>query len=149
MLYPLGLSDAATMAALHHKTMERSWDKNGFSRFLSDPCGVAYGYRERTDLMAFILGRQVEDEAEILTLAVDPNYWRQGLGRKVLQHFLDHSGSGSVFLEVNETNRSARSLYRAAGFEEEGIRKEYYATSHGPQNAILMRKSIARKDKDR
>lgn len=143
MLYPLGISDAAAMAAIHREAMERSWDEESFSRFLSDPFSVAYGYRERTHLMAFVLGRQVEEEVEILTLAVDPAYWRQGLGRKVLQYFAEQLEAKVIFLEVNEANRPALALYRSAGFEEDGIRKGYYATVQGPRDAILMRKSIA------
>jgi [ribosomal protein S18]-alanine N-acetyltransferase len=68
---------------------------------------------------------------------------RLGVGTCLLDEFISHvraTGGSRIFLEVRESNRSARALYRRAGFEETGLRKSYYADP--PEDAILCRLSL-------
>ena len=45
-------------------------------------------------------------------------------------------GSGSIALEVRESNLGARNLYDSYGFRQEAVRKGYY---HNPaEDAIIM-----------
>lgn len=87
---------------------------------------------------AFLLGRAVADEAELLTLAVAPAARRQGIARTLLAEFAATSrrrGAARAFLEVASDNAAARALYRGAGWREAGIRRRY----HGPDlDAIVM-----------
>jgi len=72
---------------------------------------------------------------------VDPDYQGQGLGRKLLQHVkaaLLEKGIASIFLEVRESNVIALSLYESEGFHEIDVRKNYYPTVNGRENAIIM-----------
>lgn len=94
------------------------------------------------DGAAFGLGRVIVDQAELLTLAVDPAQQGRGSGRRCLRLFLDASkraGATRVFLEVAATNQAALALYRSEGFTEDGLRKGYYrAEGREPVDAILM-----------
>jgi ribosomal-protein-alanine acetyltransferase len=67
----------------------------------------------------------VQGEREILNLAVAPEFRRQGIAREMCKAFLEGS-RGTVFLEVRETNQTARNLYLSLGFQELGRRPEYY-----------------------
>ena len=91
---------------------------------------------------AFALGRIIVGEAELLTIAVDPDAQRQGLGRICLKRFVEtcrERQACRILLEVAETNQAARTLYGTEGFVEDGRRKGYYRTSGAePIDAILM-----------
>ena len=80
--------------------------------------------------------RTAEGEAEILNLAVAPEYRRQGIARALMCAFL-HGFRGDVFLEVRGSNSSARELYKSLGFQELTLRKDYYGTP--PEPAIVMK----------
>lgn len=94
----------------------------------------------------FAMGRAVAGEAELLTLAVDPDRRREGLGRDLLRRFeetaADH-GAETAFLEVAAGNVAARALYAKAGWQETGRRKSYYRLKDGQfEDAIAMRKPL-------
>jgi ribosomal protein S18 acetylase RimI-like enzyme len=79
----------------------------------------------------------VDEEAELLNLAVDPAFRRRGVG-KALLNYLEHVARGTIFLEVAENNSGALALYRNAGWEEVSIRKGYY--DRGKINGVVMKK---------
>ena len=87
----------------------------------------------------FISGRRITVEAEILNLAVKPEFRRQGLGQALVHVLLESFGRDGVlqvFLEVRESNHSAISFYRRLGFREIGRREGYY--SDPPEAALVM-----------
>ena len=82
--------------------------------------------------------RSAGDEAEILTLAVDPACRRLGLSRALLgaaTAALRDGGSKRLFLEVAEGNSAARGLYRSLGAVVVGRRLRYY--EHGADADIF------------
>jgi [ribosomal protein S18]-alanine N-acetyltransferase len=89
-----------------------------------------------------ILGRVAADEAEILTLAVDPGQRRRGIGAALLGAAMARAGglgATSMFLEVAVTNRAARALYAAYGFSEAGLRRHYYTDG---TDALILRSTL-------
>ena len=80
------------------------------------------------DAVGFSLQRIVAGDGELLLLAVDPKYRRRGVGRRLLQQFLEqarHEGTSRVHLEVRDGN-PAVVMYRHAGFKAVGRRRKYY-----------------------
>ena len=94
----------------------------------------------------FVLGRVVLDEAELLTIAVDPAQRRQGLGRRLLAGF--HSaaaarGAVTAFLEVAADNAAAFALYSAEGWQAAGRRRGYYRDPAGTAvDALVMTRAL-------
>src|SRR4029079_14495015 len=85
------------------------------------------------DIPGFSLYRTVADEAELLLIAVVPSHHRRGVGRMLLDNFLDRArndGIARVHLEVRDGN-SAAALYREAGFAPVGRRRNYYHAPDG------------------
>jgi len=85
------------------------------------------------DAIGFSLFRTVSDESELLLIAVTPTRHRRGVGRMLLDDFLQQArndGVTRVHLEVRDGN-SAVSLYRHAGFCPVGRRRNYYHASDG------------------
>lgn len=79
------------------------------------------------------------DEVHIATIAVDPDYRRRKIGQKLLAAILKDaliSGAKHAFLEVRESNASARTMYRRFGFQEVGKRPHYYSDTQ--EDAVLM-----------
>lgn len=94
-----------------------------------------------------ILFRTMADEGEILSLLVRNSARRRGIASALMTRALDtmkREGVVSVFLEVSETNRAARALYRRFGFEKVGVRYNYYSTKHQEShNALVLRLKIS------
>jgi len=91
-------------------------------------------------VVGFIVGRQVEDEWEIENIAVTGAARRSGLGSRLVGELLDlvrKRGGKSVFLEVRESNRAARSLYEKWAFLEVGRRKMYY--QNPAEDALVLK----------
>jgi len=79
------------------------------------------------------------DEAHIATIAVHPDYRRQGIGEQVLLHALlavQDEGARRAFLEVRAGNAAAQALYEKYGFIVDGRRLKYYRDND--EDAILM-----------
>ena len=99
--------------------------------------------RERP--LGFSLFRTVAGESELLLLAVAPGERRRGIGRRLLDDFMNHArvgGAGRVHLEVREGN-PAIGMYTAAGFAPVGRRRDYYRGKDGRQfDAITLARDL-------
>ncbi|HVV46837.1 MAG TPA: GNAT family N-acetyltransferase [Bryobacteraceae bacterium] len=100
---------------------------------------LALLHEGRTEVPAgFCAWRQTSlDEAELLNLAVAPEFRRRGVASALLRT-LRNEAKGTIFLEVAEPNSAAISLYEHHGWVSTGIRKGYY--QNGMLNAIVMEK---------
>lgn len=129
------------LAATHAAAFvdRRAWSADEFHKLLAAPNVILCG-----DAKSFILGRVITDEAEVLTLATDPRFRRQGLAERHLNDFLIQTtqiGATSIFLEVSADNIAAKSLYLNNKFTIIGERPNYYATPTGEKvSALLMRR---------
>jgi ribosomal-protein-alanine N-acetyltransferase len=82
----------------------------------------------------------IAETAQILTVAVLPQFRRAGLGRILVRGLVAEArrrNAIEVLLEVREDNEAARRLYESEGFEKLGIRRGYY--DHGRVDAMTMR----------
>lgn len=81
----------------------------------------------------------VMDEAHITNIAVLPEFRGKQLGEALLRKMMltaIQSGAKTMTLEVRISNHAARSLYKKLGFQEGGIRKNYYTDNF--EDAIVM-----------
>ncbi len=121
-------------------TVPRPYTAQEFADFLaSDLCFLV------TRPHGFALGRAVAGEAELITLAVDPDSRRQGQGAMLLDAFEAAARTRCAtraFLEVAADNTAARALYRRAGYADTGRRLGYYRAAHGAVDAVLMAKPL-------
>ena len=84
-------------------------------------------------------------EAHILNICVHPDFQGKGLGRFFLQYLikqLNRSDVDMVLLEVRRSNTIAQQLYQSEGFHELGVRKGYYPTDNGREDAIILAKYL-------
>ena len=92
------------------------------------------------EVVGFVVARMVEHEWELENIAVTLGRQRKGIGQVLMHVLIDvakHSEAQVVFLEVRDSNSSARVLYERCGFQQNGSRPGYY--SDPPEDAILYR----------
>jgi len=86
------------------------------------------------------------DEAELLNIFIAAEQQGQGLGQILLSGImadLKQQGCQRLFLEVRASNQPAIRLYQRCGFQQSGLRKNYYPTHNGTrEHAILMEASL-------
>lgn len=93
------------------------------------------------ELVGYALIMMVLDEAHLLNISVAKPFQGQGLGRALLAQMVEISRryqAANMFLEVRVSNTAAIALYEAMGFCEMGIRRNYYPTKSGREDAVLM-----------
>jgi ribosomal-protein-alanine N-acetyltransferase len=95
--------------------------------------------------IGFSLSRTVADESELLLIAVLPNHHRRGIGRFLLEDFVDRGradGVTRVHLEVRDGNPAVE-MYRDAGFALVGKRANYYHAANGKRfDALTLSQEI-------
>ncbi len=85
------------------------------------------------------------EECHLLNLCVNPILQGRGLGRKLLSNVLGNAkdyNARCVFLEVRASNQHAVELYESEGFNEVGLRENYYPSNHGREDAVIYAKEL-------
>ncbi len=147
-LRPVGPVDVVSLATLHRRCFhDMAWGAESFATLIDMPGCFGWALEQPDDetrLTAMILARQAVDEAEVLTLCVDPRLRRNGYARCLVRRLiaqLADSGAVSLFLEVAVCNAPALALYRDFGFSEVGRRVNYYegGTASERVDACMLR----------
>lgn len=129
------------MEAAFPKRYGEGWNEQQLRSTLALPNSFLAVARKCERTIAFILTREVVDEMEILLIAVHPDERGRGIGRLMLQAVFDRAtkcGKEKVFLEVRRGN-VAELLYKNMGFQQIGLRKNYYRSVDGElHDAITM-----------
>ena len=137
------LEDCEQVAVIEAESFSIPWSLKAFQDtiqlenyryFVAEQNGEIVGY------CGFVF---VLDEAEIPNVCVKASARRQGIGKQMLNFLQEEAkklGINILYLEVRESNQTARKLYTSFGFEEDGIRKDFYELPK--ENAVLMHKSL-------
>lgn len=130
------LSDLPDLIKVDQNSRNDYWSDSLWLSELSNPLSNILVYEENTRIVAVLCGRMNAVEAELFLVIVNPAHRRQGLGLKLLRHWVHYLQATSentditpceeVFLEVLETNQAAINLYHQVGFKLCGTRKDYY-----------------------
>lgn len=136
--------NADELAEIHHASFvhaPRPWTVAEFESLLTSPNVELF-----TEVGGFALCQLAGPEAELLTIAVHPDFRRQGIAQKLLSklhRFAKSSGAEDVFLEVSDGNSGAKALYEKNGYSTQGMRKNYYLGPNDQKNnALVMRCSL-------
>ncbi len=139
VLRPMTSSDLSAVCAIEQQVQYAAWTEKLFSDGLERHwCLVA----ERAEqIVGFAVVQFVVDEASLLNIAVEPTQQKQGIGRLLLDEVLAQASAKkatTVFLEVRASNQRAIQMYQQAGFNEMGLRKNYYPSANGKEHAVMM-----------
>jgi ribosomal-protein-alanine N-acetyltransferase len=121
---------AARLAKVHKKCFSQSWDVDEFSRLLENQAVIGLIYMEDDRDIGLALLQSIAGETEIVTFGIISSRRGKGFGYGLLGGICDYArtiDSRAIFLEVSSDNPAGINLYTGYGFEQVGIRKNYYA----------------------
>lgn len=131
--------DATAIAEMEMNIFGDPWSKKDIFSYICSDTGMCFTALDGGEPIAYIIGRKIAPEGEIYRIAVREDKRQRGIGYRLLSYALKTEygqGVETVFLEVRSKNAPARALYRAYGFKELGIRKNYY--QNPADDAVVM-----------
>ena len=139
--------DLPRVAALEREAYEFPWSPGIFR-----DCLLA-GYtsaviEERNEVAGYAIMSVAAGEAHLLNLCVAASVRRQGYGSRLLEFVLTRAltvGAERLYLEVRPSNLAALALYQAKGFEQIGVRRDYYRAPNGSEDAVVLALRLARR----
>ncbi|RCL00251.1 MAG: ribosomal-protein-alanine N-acetyltransferase [Candidatus Tokpelaia sp. JSC188] len=148
LINPVKKGDVKALHTLHKKCFWQAWDKETFRFFLHDSQVVGFlslSTGETHCPTGFVLARTVADEAEILSIAVDIDYRGYGISYVLMNVLLDYLYQKQIkmlFLEVDEFNKRARTLYKHFDCKVIGRRRGYYKSQSGHSDALILSRKL-------
>ncbi|MBQ8547666.1 MAG: ribosomal protein S18-alanine N-acetyltransferase [Lachnospiraceae bacterium] len=135
--------DVAAVAALEAANFSRPWSYEAFLKTLSDENYIVIIAKDADALLGYCVLLCTGEEADITNVCTAPEARGKGVATGMMTALMEEGRSRGVvefFLEVRESNTPARGLYTKLGFEEIGLRKNYYEEPR--EHAVLMKKGI-------
>jgi ribosomal-protein-alanine N-acetyltransferase len=141
---PLVITDLDTVMAIERQAYEFPWSLGIFRDCLRvGYCCWCYEVDEH--LRGYGVMSVAAGESHILNLTVSPDARRQGIGMKLMKHFMQlacRHNADTIMLEVRPSNAAAVRLYEKLGFNEIGVRRNYYPAQAGREDALLLARTL-------
>ncbi|MDQ2086214.1 ribosomal protein S18-alanine N-acetyltransferase [Herbivorax sp. ANBcel31] len=137
------IEDVEDILAVENSCFTVPWSKESFMQELSNK-NLAIYICARVEKIAIAYAGmwRICDEGHITNIAVHPQYRRNGIGGRLVQHLINIAKNekiSRITLEVRKSNVIAQKLYTRYGFKVDGVRKEYY--SDNGEDAVIMWKN--------
>lgn len=143
MIVPMREDHVAQVAALEKLCFSDPWSEASIAGEQRNPLSTWLVSEEDGAVTGYIGAQAVPPEADIMNLAVAPDWRRQGIGATLLctmSGLLHRQGIETLFLEVRPSNTAAIALYERSGFVQVGRRPKYYVNP--PEDALILRKEL-------
>lgn len=144
LIRPMQISDLPAIMTIEQAAHLFPWTKG----ILHDCITVGYScwvIENEDKIVGFAIVMTAVNESHILNICIDPTSQRQGYGKLLMTHLIEVARSHQVdmmFLEVRKSNLAALKLYAELDFIEVGVRKNYYPTAAGHEDAIVLARSL-------
>lgn len=129
------------VAALEARCFADPWNEDSIRGELTNPLSLWLVALDGDEVVGYIGSQSVLGEADVMNIAVDANYRKQGIGHQLissLQRYLTDNQVHSLTLEVRPSNDPALRLYETCGFVQIGRRPGYYRNPK--EDALILRK---------
>lgn len=140
-LRPMSVNDIAQVAALEADAFagaaHEPWSEKLFYEDLTSSGRTWWVAHDQGTIVGFAGGTLAGDRLEVMDIAVRDDRRHEGIGSRLLARLAYDGqtlGASEITLEVHVGNESARGLYESVGFEQVGLRRDYY----GPGNDALV-----------
>lgn len=132
--------DLDAVMAIEQQVHSHPWTRGMFNDSLANGyiCKI---YESAGEIVGYAVLMPALDEVHLLDISIASAWQRKGLGGKLLDEMLALAREikfARVILEVRPSNSAANALYRKTGFSEIGVRRGYYPTANGREDAIVM-----------
>ncbi len=125
------------------------WSKKQYEQTLSRPDLIFFVAKQNDELIGYVGGKLMVDEAEIYSIAIKKSFQNKKIASKLIVAFKQYcqtKGMTTLYLEVRESNTKARLFYEAHAFSEIAERKQYY--TRPIEDAIIMKCNLGKKEED-
>jgi len=129
------------VAQLEALCFSEPWSVNSVASELSNPLSLWIVAIADGEVVGYVGSQTVLNEADMMNLAVQPQYRRQGIAEGLVQRLisaLKDRQAVSLTLEVRVSNEAAITLYQKIGFSQVGRRPGYYRKPK--EDALILRK---------
>lgn len=135
--------DVPQIAYLETICFSDPWSEKSIASELDNPLSCWLVAEEQGRVAGYVGSQSVLDAADMMNIAVAPDFRRQGVGQQLIDALVEHLRRKNVIallLEVRVSNAAAIALYEKLGFEQVGRRPRYY---HNPkEDALILRKEL-------
>ena len=138
-IVPMNDETAPQVAEIEGLCFTDPWSESSIRSELRNPWAIWRTAMDGDTVAAYLGVQYGIDGADIMNIAVRPEYRRQGLAEMLLQDMyaiLKEKNQLWLTLEVRSSNAPAIALYEKEGFQTVGLRKNYYRSPR--EDAILM-----------
>jgi len=132
---------APQIAELEKLCFSMPWSTNAVASELTNPLSLWITAVDGDRVAGYVGSQSVMGEADMMNLAVHPDYRRQGIGERLVTELvrqLSGQSVSSLTLEVRASNAPAIALYEKLGFAMVGRRPKYYQNPR--EDALILRK---------
>lgn len=140
---PAVIADIPAMCDVASKSFSVPWSEKQFSDGLSSFSQFFFVCITNEKVVGYISLMSVANEGEILSVATEPIYRRQGIAKLLIEkafEFFREKNCERVFLEVRNSNTPAIDLYMKFGFSQISQRKNYYSSPR--EDALIFEKTL-------
>ncbi|AXY59288.1 ribosomal protein S18-alanine N-acetyltransferase [Acinetobacter sp. WCHAc010052] len=137
-------ADVSAVVKIENLVQSHPWTYKQFQESVDSYLSTVI--EKNGQVVGFCILQAVVDEANLLLMAIDPDFQGQGLGYELLDQSVQmlKNNPVQIFLEVRESNKAAIALYEKAHFHQIDLRKNYYPNTDGTrEHAIIMVKSCS------
>ena len=131
-------SHVAAVAELERLNFSTPWDEASVRSELTNKLALWLVALDDGEVVGYVGSQTVLQEADMMNIAVADSHRRQGIARALVEELIRQLDAYQLTLEVRESNAAAISLYESMGFQQVGLRKNYYQKPK--ENALILRK---------
>ncbi len=131
--------DLPQLARLEADLFSDCWSRESLLDSLGQSYVRFYGAYKENKLVGYLIFSHIVDELEIFRIGVKPSCQRGGIAKLLIEALISfgkEEKAARVLLDVRQSNRPARALYKKMGFLEDGRRRDFYEDPR--EDALLM-----------
>ena len=140
-IVPMENHHVMQVAALEKQCFSDPWSENSVASELNNPLSLWLVAVDDENLAGYVGSQTVMDETDMMNIAVDQRYRRQGIAQMLVEALVEQlkkAESRCLTLEVRISNAPAIALYEKLGFAQVGKRPNYYRNPK--EDALILRK---------
>lgn len=136
-------ADVPQVAEIERRSFKDPWPADFFQRCMVSGCDC-WVLEAGSEIQAYAILQADQYAAHLLNICVSPKRRRRGLGKLLLEFLINQLRDISPFmvLEVRASNQGAIKMYEGLGFQQIGVRKNYYRDPQAREDALVFARRL-------
>lgn len=143
MVRDMTVDDLEKIVEIENETFSMPWSKEGFVKALEMKNNKYIVFEEHGEILGYCGYYGVVDEAEITVVCVKDTARKRGIAKIMLSELFikaKERGIERIILEVRVSNEPAIRLYERMGFNNLGVRRDFYENPR--EDAYIMETNL-------